>query len=252
MSLSLFHHSKARYYIKKDTRRVRKIIRFFGLGLSLTGVLLGIYFFFPLISWKIYLEPVFASQVITAPIPKTTIVTSEYIQSLWRNTADSIQTLYGDKNKTWMPASAYKEIQVSTSLSYYYLSIPKLHIENAVVSTVDTDLGSHLVNFPGTAVPPGKGNAAVFGHSTIPSLFDQHNYKTILAMAHTLVIGDKLLVTANNMTYSYVIYNISIVDADDTSYLAQENDNSYLTIITCTPPGTVWKRLIIRSKLEKI
>ena len=253
MSLSLSHHIKGRYYIKKDTRRTRKIVRLLGLGLSLTGVLFGIYFFFPLISWKIYLEPVFASQTITAPIPKTTIVTNEYIQSLWRNTADSIQNLYGDKKQGWIPSSSpYKELGVSTALSYYYLSIPKLNIENAVVSTVDTDLTSHLVNFPGTAVPPEKGNAAVFGHSTIPSLFDSRNYKTIFAMAHTLVIGDKLSVTANNMTYSYVIYNISIVDAADTSYLSQETDNSYLTIITCTPPGTIWKRLIIRSRLEKI
>ena len=152
-----------------------------------------------------------------------------------------------------MPSSsALKEVQIATGISYYDLSIPKLHIENAVVSTTDTDLSSHLVNFPGTAVPPAKGTSAVFGHSTLPSLFNPHNYKTILAMAHTLVVGDKILVTANNIQYSYIIYSISIVDADDTSYLAQETDNSYLTIITCTPPGTVWKRLIIRSKLEKI
>ncbi len=224
-----------------------------GLGLSLTGVLFGIYFFFPLISWKLYLEPAFASQAITAPIPKTTMVTNEYIQSLWQNTANSIETLYGDKNKTWMPSSsALKEVQIATAISYYYLSIPKIHVENAVVSTTDTDLGSHLVNFPGTAVPPSKGTADVFGHSTLPSLFDPHNYKTILAMAHTLIVGDKILVTVNNIQYSYIIYNISIVDADDTSYLAQETDNSYLTIITCTPPGTTWKRLIISSKLEKI
>jgi sortase A len=253
MSLSLFHQSKSRYYIKKDTRRIKKIIRFFGLGLSLTGASFSIYFFFPLISWQLYLQPAFASQAITAPIPKTTIVTNEYIQSLWRNTADSIETLYGDKNKTWMPSSsALKEVQIASGTSYYYLSIPKIHVENAVVSTVDTDVSLHMINFPGTAVPPAKGTAAVFGHSTLPSLFDPNNYKTILAMAHTLVVGDKILVTVNNMQYSYIIDNISIVDAEDTSYLAQETDSSYLTIITCTPPGTIWKRLIIRSKLEKI
>jgi sortase A len=252
MSLSLFRQIKSRYYIKKDTRRLRKIVRFVGLGLSLSGVLFGIYFFFPLISWKLYLEPAFASQTFASPIPKATIISNEYMQSLWQNTARSIQEIYDTNAQNWMPASPYKEVQIATQVSYYFISIPKLHIENAIVSTVDTDLGSHLVNFTGTAIPPAMGNAAVFGHSTLPPLFDPKNYKTIFANAHTLIVGDTILVTSNNITYTYKIYAISIVDSQDTSYLSQETDDSYLTLITCTPPGTVWKRLIIRSRLEKI
>jgi len=252
MSLSMFHQINSKVYIKKDTRKLRKVIRLAGLCLSLSGLIFGIYFFFPLISWRLYLEPVFASQTFVTPIPKTTIITKEYIQSLWLNTARSMQTLYDANAQNWLPSSQYKEVQIARQLSYYFISIPKLNIQNAVVSTIDTDLSSHLINFPGTAIPPGKGNAAVFGHSTLPQLFDPKNYKTIFATVHTLVIGDTILVTANNLTYSYKIYSISVVEATDTSYLSQDTNDSYLTIITCTPPGTTWKRLIIRAKLEKI
>lgn len=252
MSLSIFHQIKGKVYIKKDTRKIRKIIRLSGLCLSLSGLLFGIYFFFPLISWKLYLEPVFASQTFATPIPKTTIITKDYMQSLWLNTARSVQALYGANSQNWLPSPRYKDAQITTQLSYYFLSIPKLNIENAVVSTIDTDLSSHLINFPGTAIPPGKGNAAVFGHSTLPQLFDPKNYKTIFATVHSLVVGDTILVTSNNLTYSYRIYSISIVEATDTSYLSQDTNESFLTIITCTPPGTTWKRLIIRSRLEKI
>lgn len=253
MSLSLFHQINSRYYIKKDTRRLRKIVRWAGLCLSLTGVFFGIYLFFPLISLKLYLDPAFASQTFVTPIPKTTIITKDYIQSLWLNTSRSLQGLYDKNTQNWLPPTPqYKQLQIATQLSYYFLSIPKLNIQNATVSTIDTDIGSHLVNFPGTAIPPSKGNAAVFGHSSLPQLFDPKNYKTIFATVHTLVIGDKILVTANNLTYSYKIYSISIVEADDTSYLSQDTNDSYLTIITCYPPGTTWKRLIIRARLEKI
>lgn len=255
MSLSLFHQIKGRYYIKKDTRRLRKIIRIFGMCFLLTGISIGVYFFFPLISWKLYLEPAFASQAFVTPIPKTTIVTKDYIQSLWLNTARSIQKLYDNNAQNWLPGSGYsqyKEAEITKQLSYYFLSIPKIRIENAIVSTVDTDLSSHLVNFPGTSIPPAKGNAAVFGHSTLPPLFDSKNYKTIFSLLHTLVIGDTVLITANNLTYTYKIYKISVVEATDTSFLEQDNSDSYLTLITCTPPGTIWKRLIIQAKLEKI
>lgn len=252
MLLSMFHRINSKVYIKKDTRKLRKIIRFIGLFLLLSGLLFGIYFFFPIISWKIYLEPVFASQTYVTPIPKTTIITKDYIQSLWLNTARTMQSLYDTNSQNWLPGSQYKEVQIASKVSYYSISIPKLNIQNAVVSTIDTDLSSHLINFPGTAIPPDKGTAAVFGHSTLPQLFDPKNYKTIFATLHTLTIGDTIMVTADNLTYSYKIYSISIVDASETSYFAQDMNDSYLTLITCTPPGTTWKRLIIRSKLEKI
>lgn len=259
MSLSLFHQINSKYYIKKDTRKLRKIIKFSGLGLLISGLLFGSYFFFPLISWKLYLEPVFASQDVIAPIPRTTVITKDYIQSLWLNTARSVQGLYDTNAQNWIPSVpaadhslAIKEVQVATQLSYYFISIPKIRISNAIVSTVDTDLSQHLVNFPDTSIPPSLGNAVVFGHSTLPQLFDPKNYKTIFAYAHTLEVGDIISVFANDKTYTYKIYNISIVDPEDKSYFTQENDDSYFTIVTCTPPGTTWKRLIIRARLEKI
>ncbi len=239
-----------RYYIKRDGRRIRKVIRFFSLGISLTGVLFGAYFFFPLISWKLYLEPAFASQNFETPIPRTTIITKDYIQSLWLNTTKSIQDLYDPKARNWMPSTPFGKAQIATQISYYFISIPKINITSAVVSTVDTDLASHLVNFPGTGVPPAVGNAVIFGHSTLPQLFDPKNYRTILANAHTLAVHDTIVINVSNINYTYKIFNISILDADDTSYLSQEGQDSYLTLVTCTPPGTVWKRLIIRAKLD--
>jgi sortase A len=132
------------------------------------------------------------------------------------------------------------------------MSIPKLNIKDALVSAVDDDLAVHLVNLGGTALPPDKGNAVVFGHSTLPQLFDPKNYKTIFAKAYELKVGDELFTNVSGVIYKYRIYNITVVSPEDTSVLEQDYSDSFLTLITCTPPGTIWKRLIIRSRLETL
>jgi sortase A len=242
---------KNTYFYKKAQRRnIKRIFRFFGLVLLLSGFILGTYMFFPLISWQLYIKPVFANQSFTSPIPKKTIITKDYLRSLIQATADSFRGFDYTNNHSWLP-NAYQEMQVTTELASYSLAIPKLNIENAIVSATDNDLSQHLVHFPGTTLPPNKGNGVIFGHSTLPQLYDPKNYKTIFANAHTLKVNDTILVTVGNTLYTYKIFNISIVDAEDTSYLSQEYDDSYLTIVTCTPPGTIWKRLVIKTRLEK-
>jgi sortase A len=227
-------------YKKTEPRNLRKFFRLSGLAVAIIGLLFGLYIFYPLLSWQLYIRPAFANSF-ASPIPQTTVLTKETIQGL-------LKSSFNQGN--WLPT--YSKSQITAGLSSYTISIPELEIKNAIVSTIDTDIGKHLVHFPGTALPPYKGNAVIFGHSTLPSLFDPANYKTIFAKAHTLKVGDTFLVTLNDITYVYKIFNISIVDASDTSYLTQPQDDSYITIVTCTPPGTIWKRLIIKASIERI
>jgi sortase A len=92
----------------------------------------------------------------------------------------------------------------------------------------------------------------IFGHSTLPQLFEENNYKTIFANAYQLEVGDEIFVNLDDVHYKYTISDISVVEPTDISVLAQDFSDSYLTLITCTPPGTVWKRLIIKAKLNTL
>lgn len=242
---------KTQIYKKGNRKDVRKIIRFSGLFSSILGIVLGMYTFFPLISYELYIKPAFASQTFAAPIPQKTIITQDYIQSLFKNTATSLRNLGANNAQGWMPTT-YKEMEVASQLSNYYISIPKLGIDNANVSTISNNVDEHLVHFPGTNLPPNQGNAAIFGHSTLPQWFDPTDYKAIFATVHTLQIGDAINVTINSQIYTYKIIDISIVEPEQASYFEQNTDGSYLTIVTCTPPGTIWKRLLIKAKLETI
>ena len=238
------------YYKKASGKKLKNTARGLSLLIFLIGLGIAAYVFFPLISWQLYFAPVFAAQDIAVPIPKATLVDSNTIQSLISQASQSLTGVDYNNAENWFPG--YKYTKGSTNVDNYSMSIPKLDIQNAVVSAVDDDLSKHLVNLGGTTIPPQKGNAVVFGHSTLPQLFDPKNYKTIFARAYELKVGDNIYVTVSGTTYKYNIYSITVVSPDDTSVLAQDYGQNDLTLITCTPPGTIWKRLIIRSRLTQI
>lgn len=209
------------------------------------------YVFFPLISWQLYFVPVFASQKFIAPIPKTTIANST-INSIFSQASGAFSTVDYTNAQNWFPQYPAGNNRLNPKVESYTLSIPKLNLKDLKVSTVDTILSIHLVNYGGTAVPPDKGNAVIFGHSTLPQLFNPKDYKTVFANAYQLKAGDEIFAGVGGVSYLYKISDISIVEPNDTSIFTQDYSDSFLTLVTCTPPGTVWKRLVIRARMQKI
>jgi sortase A len=244
-----------KYYYKKgetnDKTKKRKMLRFLSLGLFGTGVLIIVYIFLPFLSWQIYFAPAFANQNIAAPIPKNTLVSSSSIQSLIQAASSSLAGIDFENAQNWFPNYKYQNSGAS-KIPTYTISIPKLGIKNAVVSTIDTDLSKHLVNYYGTSLPPDKGNAVIFGHSTLPQLFDSNSYKTTFTYLFELKEGDEIIANVGKASYRYRIESILVVDPENTTVLEQTYDDSYITLITCTPPGTIWKRLVVRARIEKV
>jgi sortase A len=248
--------TKSKLYKKSQKKDVRKATRIVGLALSICGVIVMLYIFTPYVSYQFNFADAFASQSIKTPIPQVFVVSnnnSQQNQSI-SNSTDGNDNLLNAQN--WFPtynttATTVQPVTAKPRPSSYFLTIPKLGVTNAVVSTSDMDLSQHLVDYPGTAIPPEKGNAVDFGHSTLTWLFNPSNYKTILATAYKLTVGDEFIVTVDDQQYTYDIYNITVVNPDDTSVFAQNYDDSYLTLITCTPPGTTFQRLVIKSRLRQ-
>lgn len=225
-------------------------MRLIGLVILLGGLSIVFYVFSPLILWQFTLAPAFADQQVTVPIPNHNLVTTVNLASLVNTSLETLSGIDFNNAANWYPH--YDFNHSAPREASYFLSIPKLHINNAFVSTRDTDLSKHLVNLAGTSVPPDKGNTVIFGHSTLPQLFNPNDYKTIFANAHTLQEGDTIIATVNDVVYTYTIFSITVVEPDDTSVLSQSFDDSYITLITCTPPGTIWKRLIVKARLQKL
>ncbi len=240
------------YYIKRPKKNIRHQVRLFALCTAFTGLVVASYIFFPLLSWKAYFVPVFAAQDIASPIPKTTI-TDTTLKSLVLEASHVFSGTDYTNAENWFPTyNVNKNGTKTLDASSYNVSIPKLAITNSVVSTVDYDLAKHLVHFSGTAFPPTNGNAVIFGHSTLPQLFNEKDYKTIFANAYKLGVGDDIIVHIGSVSYAYKVFSITVVDPTDTSIFSQDTTDAYLTLVTCTPPGTTWKRLIIKARLVPI
>ncbi|HEV2339603.1 MAG TPA: sortase [Patescibacteria group bacterium] len=225
----------------------KRITQFFGFFLIIGGLGIVGYIFLPLILWQLTIAPVFASQNIASPIPNSTF---SVVQSLVATSMQNLQGTNYDDVSNWFPG--YAPQQAAVPVDSYTLSIPKLRIKNAVVSTIDNNLAQHLVHFGGTALPPNKGTGVIFGHSTIEQWFDPTNYKTIFATLYHLQVGDQIIVTIGNITYTYTVTSLTVVNPDDTSILAQDYSDSFIAIVTCTPDGTTWQRLIVKARLQKL
>lgn len=243
---------KAKIYYKKNGGKSRKVfLRALGVLSIGSGILLLLYFFFPILSYHFFLKAAFANDAtsLEVPIPKREVAKDSGDSSLIQAGVDAF-TMDSTDARTWYPGveTSVKKNEISG----YTLSIPAIDLKDAKVSTTDYDLSSHLVQYYGTITPPKKGTTVIYGHSTLPQLFNPKDYKTIFANLHKIEVGDEIRINVNDAEVVYKIYEKIITTPDDTSVFTQNYDSSYITLVTCTPPGTTWKRLIIKAKIEEL
>jgi len=145
--------------------------------------------------------------------------------------------------------SSNNSLNVNDNGAKYFLTIPKLGIKEATVIIGSTDLKSSLIQYPQTALPGQLGNTVIFGHSVLPQLFNPKSYVSIFATLHTLKIGDEIIISYDGSVYKYVVSEMFEVKPDDFSVLEQRYNDKTLSIITCSPPGTYLRRLVVRAEI---
>lgn len=238
----------AKHYYKAQNYQITKYLRWAGLLCILGGVGVFVYFFFPLVAYQFFLGAPISQQEIESPVPKYLVGRNSNIKSLIDQGISRLQFDYKDA-RNWYPQVHAEEKKIE-KVDNYSLSIPKLGIENANVATANYNLSETLVHYFGPGNPLENGTSVIFGHSTLPQWFDPTNYDTIFATLHTIEIGDEIVITVDGVPYTYEIFATAITTPEDVNIFSQSYDNSYITLVTCTPPGTIWKRLIVRAVLK--
>ncbi|HET7099246.1 MAG TPA: sortase [Patescibacteria group bacterium] len=152
---------------------------------------------------------------------------------------------------SWFPNGADKEDFRSSKVEYYTLSIPKLRIDKAVVAIGGEDLSKHIIHYPGTALPGKRGNSALFGHSILPILYNPKNSISVFSLLPTLKKGDEIFIDYDGISYTYQVESMFEVMPTDIQVLDQDSSDSFLTLVTCVPPGDPGnpKRLIVRARV---
>jgi sortase A len=133
------------------------------------------------------------------------------------------------------------------------LLIPKINIRAAIIysnttneATLQGYLQKGVVHYPGTATPGKPGNSFIAGHSS-NAWWVKGKYNFIFTYLDKLKVGDNAIIYDSGNKYVYELSSVKVVSPNDVSVLAQ-GDTPELTLMTCTPLGTNWKRLIVRFK----
>lgn len=157
----------------------------------------------------------------------------------------------------WFAAGTLPQLQseqVNSAITEYILDIPKLNVENALVTVGGTDLNHSLVAYAGTALPGEPGAPVIFGHSVLrqfynPSIKNPRRYNSLFSTIMTLKTGDEIYVTADGVKYTYVVNNKTEVKPEDVYILTQKYDSKQLKLVTCTPEGTYLRRGVVTAQL---
>ena len=131
----------------------------------------------------------------------------------------------------------------------------QLGIKDAVTETNSLSLSPDLSlgHYRGSGLPGEVGNAFIYGHSVLPCFYNPKNYKTIFSTLHQLEIGDEFTIEYNNKTYTYKVEQKKILKPDEVDPLAGYKpkylNESTVTLMTCSPPGTKINRLLVNAVL---
>lgn len=135
------------------------------------------------------------------------------------------------------------------------LIVPKISINVPVVYANSTDekeiqnlLHSGVVHYYGTAAPGKVGNSFITGHSS-NYWWDTGKYNQAFLMLDKLEPGDQAVIYNQGKKYVYTVRDKVVVAPEDLSVLAP-TETPVLSLMTCTPPGTSWKRLVVRFDIS--
>lgn len=137
----------------------------------------------------------------------------------------------------------------------FYLTVPKLKIERAEVDTNSSSLSpdERLGHYAGSALPGHPGNAFIYGHSALPLFYNPQDYRTIFTHLDQLEDGDEISIEFGQAHYKYRVFKKVVLNPEDVRPLeplaAQFLNQSYLTLMTCVPPGLDTKRLMVHARL---
>lgn len=132
--------------------------------------------------------------------------------------------------------------------------IPKINLDVPVVydepsyeeGKIQAALERGTVHYGNTPLPGEIGNSVILGHSS-NNYFNSGEYKFAFVLLFRMEENDTFILNYEGTRYVYRVFSKRIVEPDDFSVIAPSN-KPIVTLITCTPPGTSWKRLIVQAE----
>ncbi len=123
------------------------------------------------------------------------------------------------------------------------LKIDKINIFLPILKgATKTNLDISAASVSGTGNPGDIGNYCISAHRS-------RSYGRQFNRLNELKKGDKIEIIVKDKTYTYVVSETFLVEAEDTWVMLPQKDKKLLTLITCDYSRKPYPRLIVRANL---
>ena len=256
--MPLYIYIKApRASVKSETfsSKSQRILSKFSSLILFSGVGMILFVLYPIASYRVKINLRQKQETILSPVPESLLVRTETVSfqkpKVLASQTNPLPAPDLEMVSNWFPTAPLEEIRMSR-ITDYTISIPKLKIYDAHVKIGGKKLKETLIQYGGTALPGEYGNPIIFGHSALPQFFNPKDYKTIFSTIPELEKGDEIIVDFDGIRFVYLVERYFEIEPTDVEVLEQRFDRQVITLITCVPPGTYWKRGVVRAYLQKI
>lgn len=163
----------------------------------------------------------------------------------------------GSEAKVSFGEISQRENIITPASTQFGVVIEKINANSKIVANVNSlneseyisALGKGIAHARGTSFPGQGGNIYLFSHST-DAPWNLVRFNAVFYLLRELEPGDKVIVFFQDRRFDYVVYDKRVVEPDDVGFLTDTYDQEVLTLQTCDPPGTLFKRLIVRARLD--
>lgn len=137
----------------------------------------------------------------------------------------------------------------------FSIVIPKIKAKAPVIANVDPGNYSEYIkklqlgvaHAKGTMLPGMIGNTFLFAHS-VGNFWEVNRYNAVFYLLRELKSGDRIYIFFGGQRFDYEVFEKRVVTADEVGYLYTQTNFPLLTLQTCSPPGTTWKRLLVFAR----
>lgn len=161
------------------------------------------------------------------------------------DTSGSLNTSQNDK----------KNVIVAADKNFSVV-IPKIGANSKIIKNVDpfnsheyqVALSKGVAMAKGSALPLSGKNTFLFAHSS-DNFINANTYNSVFYLLYKLDINDNVYLVYKGKVVKYKVVKKIYVDSKSTNYISADYGENTVTLMTCWPPGTNLKRLIIVAKL---
>ena len=133
--------------------------------------------------------------------------------------------------------------------------IPKIGANATVIANVDPynpkiyqkRLALGVAHAKGSSLPDQAGNVFLFSHSSA-DFYQATRYNAVFYLINKLEPGDEITLYYQGRAFVYQVEESKMVAADAVNYLKSSSQEKTLILMTCWPPGTTLKRLLVIAR----